>query len=155
MTGLHLEQYDPKIYRMALGNLLKLKDYHVAAPTRKNKMLMEEYARILREEEPFYGKKREKRGSERIPINLKARFLYRRKLYKGIVTNLSKKGMSIETRKCLPLKSKIEILINKCGVKVPVRVSRIIEKDDVCSGMGIELVKQPAKYIKFVDRSRP
>jgi len=70
------------------------------------------------------------------------------------VINLSKNGMGIETMKCLPLKSKFEILIRKKGLKVPVKVRRLINKGHLCSGMGIELVEQPSNYIKLVDSSR-
>lgn len=47
MTALHEMQYDPKIYKKALDNLLKLKTYHMAPPTKKNKMLKKEYQKIL------------------------------------------------------------------------------------------------------------
>ncbi len=42
----HTKEYNRKILRMALNNLLKQKGYHQAAPTLKNKMLMIECARI-------------------------------------------------------------------------------------------------------------
>ena len=41
---------DPDIFKKALGNLLKLKNYHVAAPTQKTKMLRREYFKILNRE---------------------------------------------------------------------------------------------------------
>jgi hypothetical protein len=45
--ALQNDQHDPKIFKIALEKLLKRKNYHVASPTEKNKMLMEEYKRIL------------------------------------------------------------------------------------------------------------
>ncbi len=36
------------LYKKALSNLLKRKEYHIASPTKKRKMLMEEYSRILK-----------------------------------------------------------------------------------------------------------
>ena len=159
MIRLYRKESDSKIFRKALGNLLKRKDYHVAAPTKKNDMLRSEYTRILNKEnklkqEVLYEKKSEKRSFKRKPISLNASFFYRRKSYTGTVINLSKNGMGIETMKCLPLKSKFEILIRKKGLKVPVKVRRLINKGHLCSGMGIELVEQPSNYIKLVDSSR-
>ena len=150
MIRLHSKQNDPEIFKKALGNLLRLKDYHTAAPTKKNKMLREEYAKIINGEKELKRqvlsqRKKEKRAFERITINLYAKFLYHRKLYEGIVTNLSNNGMGIKTEKCIPLKSKFEILINKMGLKVPARVKRLIEKGNMCSGMGIELIKLPGE----------
>lgn len=50
MKRLNVKHYDPDIFKKALGNLLKLKNYHVAAPTQKTKMLKREYSRILNSE---------------------------------------------------------------------------------------------------------
>lgn len=41
------KQYDPEIFKKAMGKLLKSKDYHVASPTKTNEMLKREYKRIL------------------------------------------------------------------------------------------------------------
>jgi hypothetical protein len=62
MIRLHAKQNDPRIFKKALDNLLKRKAYHAAAPTKKNEMLREEYARILYKEKELkggvsYGKK--------------------------------------------------------------------------------------------------
>ncbi len=120
MIRLHRKECDSEIFKKALGNLLKRKEYHVAAPTKKNQMLRSEYTRLINKEkdlgqEVLFGKEREKRAFKRKPINLYANFFYRSKSYTGTVINISKKGMGIETMKCLPLKSKFEILIRKKG----------------------------------------
>ena len=47
MIRLHRKEFVSEIFKKALGNLLKRKDYHVAAPTKKNEMLRREYTRIL------------------------------------------------------------------------------------------------------------
>jgi hypothetical protein len=154
MIRLHRKECDSELFKKALGNLLKRKDYHVAAPTRKNEMLRREYTRILNKEKGLYGNEIEKRAFKRKPINLYASFFYRKKSYRGTVIDLSENGMSIETMKCLPLKSKFEILIRKTRLKVPVKVSRIISKGHRCRGMGIELVETPSNYIKLVDSFR-
>lgn len=47
-----------------------------------------------------------------------------------------------------------EILLRKTGLKVPVKVRRIIAKGHACRGMGIELVEKSSNYIKLVDNFR-
>jgi len=78
-------------------------------------------------------------------------------VYTGIVSNLSKNGMCIETRKDFPLKSELEILVLMSGeaLKVPVTVtvSRLIENGHMFYGLGTELIEQPSNYIQFVDRA--
>lgn len=37
------------LYKKALNNLLRKKDYHTASPIKKNKMLVEEYMRLRKE----------------------------------------------------------------------------------------------------------
>ncbi len=95
----------------------------------------------------------ERRAFERIPTNLYARFFYGRKVYTGIVTNLSKNGMRIHTRACLPFKSKFVVIIPLIGkgLKIPVKVSRLIKAGEIHRGMGIELLKQHKKYLELVD----
>ena len=46
MLIMQTKQYNHKIFREALNNLLKQKGYHQAAPTHKNKMLIRECAKI-------------------------------------------------------------------------------------------------------------
>ncbi len=93
----------------------------------------------------------EQRNYKRIPVNLYANIFYRKKLYKSKVVDLSKGGIGLETEKCLPLKSKFELLIRKSRVKVPVRVSRLIKDDITCHGMGIKILKQQPNYKKLFD----
>lgn len=47
MITLNSKKYDAVIFKKALGNLLKRKDYHQAPPTKKNVMFMKEYKKIL------------------------------------------------------------------------------------------------------------
>ena len=39
------------LFKKALNNLLRKKDYHVAPPTKKSKMLVEEYSRLLKKKD--------------------------------------------------------------------------------------------------------
>jgi hypothetical protein len=98
----------------------------------------------------------ERRASERIPINLYVRFYCNKMWHTGIVTNLSKSGMGIDTRKRFPLKSKFEIIIasQEATMKVPVTVSRLMENGDPFCGMGTKIVEHPANYIRLIDNAR-
>ena len=74
----------------------------------------------------------DRREYERVNTNFRAQYFFGNALYTGEITNLSEKGMYINTKLCFPFESKFEILIPLVqGVlKVPVRVSRIIKTDD-------------------------
>ena len=50
MTISHIKQYDVALYKKALNNLLKRKSYHIAPPTKKNKMFLAEYMKVLNKE---------------------------------------------------------------------------------------------------------
>ncbi len=60
--------------------------------------------------------------------------------------------MRIKTNKCLPFKTKFNILIPLKDeiLSVPVQVSRLIKPDNICDGMGIRLLKQPQEYIELI-----
>jgi len=45
--NLHQTEYDRKLIKEALGNLLKQKDYHLAPPIKKNTLLMRECLRLV------------------------------------------------------------------------------------------------------------
>ena len=97
----------------------------------------------------------EKRAHERMNAIVAARLscddLYYSFCY-GTIMNISENGMRIETSKCLPCGTKIELLIyDKAEVlHVPVRVRRII-KESVYDAMGIEILNPPQDYLEFVD----
>jgi len=96
----------------------------------------------------------ERRVFERTPVNLYVSFYHSRLSYSGIVSNLSKNGMCIETKKNFPLKSKLEIVVLARGelLKVPVTVTvnRLIENSQMFYGLGTELIEQPPNYKKIV-----
>jgi hypothetical protein len=50
MTRSHIKRYDVALYKKALNNLLKRKSYHIAPPTKKNKMFLAEYIKVLNKE---------------------------------------------------------------------------------------------------------
>lgn len=61
--------------------------------------------------------------------------------------------MFVNTGTFLPLKTKLEIHlpIGEEILKVPVKVARLSQKDEIYDGIGAELLESPARYLKFVD----
>lgn len=98
----------------------------------------------------------ERRAFDRIPTNLYIRFFHNNMLYSGIVTNLSKNGMRIDTGVYIPSHSKFNVLliIKGMNVKVPVKVNRLITSGEVHRGMGVELSEQPQNYSGLVKSIR-
>jgi len=94
-----------------------------------------------------------KRTFDRYPTNQNVRLCFENNISTGTLINISRNGMFINTRTCLPLKTKLEIHlpIGKEILTVPVKVTRLSRKDDIYDGIGTELLESPARYLKFVD----
>jgi hypothetical protein len=95
----------------------------------------------------------EKRAFERVPASLE--FHCFNMDYFGTVTNLSEKGMFIRSQKIsfpLDLQFNISIPLKEETLNVPVKVNRITKSNNYYDGMGVELLKQPHKYFKFINR---
>ncbi len=103
----------------------------------------------------------EKRAHRRIPANLQARVLYGNLIYTGKVTDISEKGMFINTKMNFPVNAVflMVVLINDAVIKVPIKVKRTvrIEKDysgNDSSGIGVELVNSPQRYLDYVSNCK-
>jgi hypothetical protein len=96
----------------------------------------------------------QKRAFERIPVGLEAKFFSGNGIYKGIVKDVSKKGMFINTSTCFPFDTLFEILIplKEKELRVPVRVVRIVKTDGFYEGMGVDLMNPPSDYMEFFNR---
>ncbi|GBE04724.1 PilZ domain protein [bacterium BMS3Abin10] len=94
----------------------------------------------------------EKRVSKRMPTRVALRFPCCNTVHSGVATNLSEDGMFINAELSFPIQSRLEILIpsGKEILKVPVKITRIVEKDKVYKGMGVELVNPQKNYLEFV-----
>ncbi len=95
----------------------------------------------------------EKRVFTRIPTNLQVEFFYGNELANGTITNLSEKGMFINTRMCFPVNSRFDILIplKEKVLQLHVIVSNVMKENDFYNGMGIEVLYPRRKYSEFVD----
>jgi hypothetical protein len=95
----------------------------------------------------------EKRTCKRIPADLEFHCFNINNF--GIVTNISEKGMFIKSQKIeFPLKMQFEISISakEETLNIPVKVNRITKSNGYYDGMGVELLEQPQKYLKHIQR---
>jgi len=93
-----------------------------------------------------------KRAFERVISSHRLSFSYNNTLYSGIVTNLSENGMRIDSRNCPPFKSKFDVLLplDEDVLTLPVQVKRLVKRQDVTDGMGVEILNPSMKYLQFV-----
>jgi hypothetical protein len=97
----------------------------------------------------------EKRTFKRIPANLE--FHCFNTDYFGIVTNLSEKGLFIKSKNIsfpLVLQFEISIPVKDETLNVLVKINRITKSNGYYDGIGVELLKQPHNYLKFINRLR-
>ena len=95
----------------------------------------------------------EKRAFDRIPVNLE--FHGFNMYYFGTVTNLSEEGMFIRSQKInfpLDVQFEVSIPLKHETLNVPVKVKRVTKSIGYYDGIGVELMKQPYKYIKLIRR---
>ena len=96
-----------------------------------------------------------KRASDRIPVDLEIS-CFDRDNY-GTVTNISEKGMFLKSKHiAFPFEIKFDLAIplKEEILKVPVRVNRITKSNGYYDGIGVELVKRPRNYLRFINRLR-
>lgn len=94
----------------------------------------------------------ERRSHPRISTKIDARFFYGNLFYSGTVSNISHKGMFINTRRLLPSGSIFIVLIRIENqlLKVVARVKRNIRNNSGIDGMGVELLSPSAIYMDLV-----
>jgi desulfoferrodoxin-like iron-binding protein len=97
-----------------------------------------------------------KRSVERIPAGLKAEFFWSDKINSGTVADLSENGMLVNTRTCPPLRAKLDltILLEEDVLNIPVKVRRLVKKDNYYDAFGAEIMNPPKKYLDFVTSLR-
>jgi hypothetical protein len=97
-----------------------------------------------------------KRSFERISTSIGVRFFSGESEYHGTVTNLSEKGMFINTKVNFPLKPQLEIFVpmKKEVLNFPVTIKRFNKSGDVYNAIGVELLHAPQSYVEFVNTLR-
>jgi len=96
------------------------------------------------------------RAFERMTSSLRVNFSIGNEIHSGILTNLSKNGMFVNTKNCLPPKSKFDILIPLVtGVmSVSVKVRRLLKETNDYDGMGVEILNPSSQYFEFFNSMR-
>ena len=97
-----------------------------------------------------------KRAFERMTTSLRVNFSTGDEIHSGTIANLSKNGMFINTKNCLPPKSKFDIRIpSDAGVmSVSVKVRRLWKVSNDYDGMGVELLNPSNQYFEFFNSMR-
>ena len=94
----------------------------------------------------------EKRGFNRIPVDIDAKFFHGNMFYSANLRNLSDHGMLIATKKRLPLNSMFVVVIREEDhlLNVIVKVKWTSPDADTSSGMGVELISPPSGYLNLI-----
>ena len=95
-----------------------------------------------------------KRAFERIFVtNIEVKFSCCNENYTGKITNISENGMFIRTECNFPFEPRFEVLIprKEGGLKVPVKVARMIKTKNFYDGFGVEVLEQPDEYLEFIN----
>ncbi len=98
----------------------------------------------------------QRRTFERIPADIKVRFLSGTSEYFGTITNLSENGMFINAKVSFPLKPQLEIIfpLKEKILMVPAKIRCFGKSDDMYNGIGIELLNPPQNYLEFINSLR-
>ncbi len=99
------------------------------------------------------SKDNQKRAEERVPSSLVVKFFHRGSICYGLVTDLSHRGMCINSGVCLPSNSSIKLLLplKEDVLELPVKVRRVVRTDAFYDTMGVEVLNPPDKYLQIVD----
>ncbi len=106
------------------------------------------------------NKNKDRRGFGRFKTNLQISLFYEDLVYSGIVSNLSKNGMFISTKRPLPVDTMLvtSLIIDDKPIKVPVRISRVVSSvntfDTLPSGVGVEVLHSSRDYLDFLGKCR-
>jgi hypothetical protein len=96
----------------------------------------------------------ERRSIKRLPASINVRFMNHNTTYNGTVTNISKKGMFIETERInFPFNPQFNIAIplNKKMMNIRANLSRMMKSRNSYKGLGFDLRNPPQEYLKFME----
>jgi hypothetical protein len=98
----------------------------------------------------------QRRNFERIPANLKSRFICGNLSYYATVKNCSESGLCVTTSAFLPCGNEVEVHIplKKDVLKLSAIIVRLLKIDDFNYTFGIELADPPESYLEFIDTLR-
>lgn len=92
-----------------------------------------------------------KRDCKKISSKIGVRYFWGNNLALGNVTEISRNCMCINTQFCIPLNSKVELLIpfRKSVLTVLARVSRYKHTDSLYDTMYVEVLNSSREYLEF------
>ncbi len=99
-----------------------------------------------------------RRCCQRIPERLDVKFFVGNSLCSGIATNLSERGMCINTDMYVPCGANIKLLVVSkekiLNVMVTVKRLKLLMTDSFCNTMGVAVLNPHREYLEFVDHLR-
>ncbi|MBC8414614.1 MAG: PilZ domain-containing protein [Nitrospira sp.] len=98
----------------------------------------------------------QKRIIDRIESSLMVKFINDDEMCYGLATNVSEKGMCINSGTCLPSGSEIQIFIplNDEMLEIPATVRRVEQNENFYDCMGVELKNFPKRYKSIIEGLR-
>lgn len=103
------------------------------------------------------GNNRERRSFKRFESDLQASLFYGNMVYSGVVTNISRSGMFIRTKRQFPVDMMLMTTVHagEEEVQVPVRIKRSVNSvhsaDNHESGVGVQLTQSTKEYLDFME----
>jgi hypothetical protein len=93
------------------------------------------------------------RISERINANIDVKLICCNKSCSGITKNLSEYNMYVELKACSEMHSELKVLIHsiKGSFTVPVKISRVLERENNHMCIALELMEKSKKYLNLVN----
>jgi hypothetical protein len=97
------------------------------------------------------------RGCKNISSSQNAKYFYGNSLCRGIVINLSKNCLCINTMICFPLNTRFVLFLLLKGemLKLPVEVKRLDKENGFYNIMGVKLLYPPQNYLEFAKCLNP
>jgi hypothetical protein len=103
-------------------------------------------------------KRDEKIHCEKLSKKIDTSYFFGNALASGTVTDISEDCMCINTKTCLPLNAKIELLIssheNFLNVSAKIRRVLLMMEDSKDNSMTVEVLNPTRKYLEFVNTFR-
>ena len=95
----------------------------------------------------------QRRDCERIPVNVSARLVLGNMFYTGKITNISGKGIFIQTNLCPPPKAMFTVLVQNENnlLQFFARVKWIKRTSGVYDGIGAEILNPSNNYLDFAN----
>ena len=99
----------------------------------------------------------ERRAHKRLPVKIQARFFLGSRVFSGIITSISKRGIFLNTATLLPENFVLEIIVvlNDQTLQFPIKVKRVSKHEEFCSmtGVGAEILYVSKRWTDYYESS--